>query len=134
MEWKILKDTFKRNLIINLRAYPKDFFIGNLLTGVYTVISALFMYKMLFDGNITEEFVQYTSTGDYMGYIILGSLTYLFAVRTCLNVSRSLIIELRERLHSLQGEAERNGRFDYEQPKVKELLDKHIAEYNRRSM
>lgn len=96
MEWKILKDTFKRNLIINLRAYPKDFFIGNLLTGVYTVISALFMYKMLFDGNITEEFVQYTSTGDYMGYIILGSLTYLFAVRTCLNVSRSLIIELRE--------------------------------------
>ena len=96
MEWKILKATFKRNLIINLRAYPKDFFIGNLLTGVYTVISALFMYKMLFDGNITEEFVQYTSTGDYMGYIILGSLTYLFAVRTCLNVSRSLIIELRE--------------------------------------
>ena len=60
------------------------------------MISALFMYKMLFDGNITEEFVQYTSTGDYMGYIILGSLTYLFAVRTCLNVSRSLIIELRE--------------------------------------
>lgn len=47
---------------------------------------------------------------------------------------QEIIIALRERLHSLQGEAERNGRFDYELPKVKELLDKHIAEYNRRSM
>ena len=45
---------------------------------------------------------------------------------------QEIIIALRERLHSLQGEAERNGRFDYELPKVKELLDKHIAEYNRR--
>lgn len=96
MEWRIVKATFKRNFIINLRAYPKDFFIGNVLTGVYTSISALFMYKMLFGGNVTEEFVKYTSTGDYMGYIILGSLTYLFSVRTCLNVSRSLITELRE--------------------------------------
>lgn len=47
---------------------------------------------------------------------------------------QEIIIALRERLHSLQGEAERSGRFDYELPKVKELLDKHIAEYNRRGM
>lgn len=47
---------------------------------------------------------------------------------------QEIIIALRERLHSLQGKAERNGRFDYELPKVKELLDKHIAEYNRRDM
>lgn len=45
---------------------------------------------------------------------------------------QQVIIALRERLHSLQSKAERSGRFDYELPKVKELLDKHIAEYNRR--
>ena len=31
-----------------------------------------------------------------MSYVIVGSCTYLFVVRTCLNVSRTLVTELRE--------------------------------------
>ena len=96
MRGKVLIATFKRNFIIMLRAYPKSFFIGNLLTGLYTAIGALFMYKLLFNGVVNDEFLDYAGTGDYMGYVIWGSLTYLFVVRTCLNVSRSLITELRE--------------------------------------
>lgn len=96
MRGKVLIATFKRNFIIMLRAYPKSFFIGNLLTGLYTAIGALFMYKLLFNGVVNEEFLEFSGTGDYMGYVIWGSLTYLFVVRTCLNVSRSLITELRE--------------------------------------
>lgn len=96
MELKTLKATFKRNFIIQLRAYPKDFFIGNLLTGVYTIISAYFMYKLLFKGNLEESFSKYSGTSDYMSYVIVGTAMYLFVVRTCLNVSRSLITELRE--------------------------------------
>lgn len=96
MKLKILKATFKRNFIIQLRAYPKDFFIGNTLTGVYTVLSAYFMYRLLFNGSLDASFKTYSGTGDYMSYVIVGTALYLFVVRTCLNVSRSLITELRE--------------------------------------
>ncbi|SHK29376.1 ABC-2 type transport system permease protein [Hathewaya proteolytica DSM 3090] len=96
MRAKVLKATFIRNFIIMLRAYPKSFFIGNVCTGFYTVVGALFMYKLLFNGVVGDDFFKYTKTEDYMGYVIWGSLTYIFVVRTCLNVSRSLITELRE--------------------------------------
>ena len=96
MNFKTLKATFKRNFIIQMRVYPKDFFIGNTLTGVYTVLSAYFMYQLLFKGNLDASFKAYSGTGDYMSYVIVGTALYLFAVRTCLNVSRSLITELRE--------------------------------------
>jgi ABC-2 type transport system permease protein len=96
MNLKILNATFKRNFIMQMRAYPKDFFIGNTLTGTYTVLSAYFMYQLLFKGNLDASFRAYSGTGDYMSYVIVGTALYLFAVRTCLNVSRSLITELRE--------------------------------------
>lgn len=95
MNFKTLYATFKRNFIIQLRAYPKDFFIGNLLTGLYTAISAFFMYHLLFRRSMESSFEGYAGTGDYMSYVIVGSAVYLYVVRTCLNVSRSLITELR---------------------------------------
>lgn len=95
MNIKTLNATFKRNFIIQLRAYPKDFFIGNLLTGLYTATSAFFMYYLFFKGNMKDSFAEYAGTGDYMSYVIVGSAVYLYVVRTCLNVSRSLITELR---------------------------------------
>jgi ABC-2 type transport system permease protein len=96
MQIKALKATYKRNFIIQIRAYTKDFFIGHLLSGVLTALSAYFMYHLMFKGNVKSSFVSYSGTGDYMSYVIIGSVTYLLAVRTCLNVSRSLITELRE--------------------------------------
>lgn len=47
-------------------------------------------------GKLAKSFVSYAGTGDYMSYVIVGSLIYLFVVRTCLNVSRTLVTELRE--------------------------------------
>lgn len=112
MNGKVFVATFKRNFIVMLRAYPMSFFIGNLLTGFYTVIGAVFMYKLLFNGTVGEEFLSYAGTRDYMSYVILGSLTYLFVVRTCLNVSRSLITELREgTLESLMIAPFRRGEY-----------------------
>lgn len=112
MRGKVLTGTFKRNLLIMIRAYPKSFFIGNLLTGVYTVLGAAFMYRLLFNGEIGDEFFSYAGTTDYMGYVILGSLTYIFVVRTNLNVSRSLITELREgTLESLMLAPFRRGEY-----------------------
>ncbi|OPJ63098.1 ABC transporter permease [Clostridium oryzae] len=96
MNLKALHGTFIRNFIIQLRAYPKDFFIGNMLTGVYTSLAAVFMYHLLFKGNMSSSFKGYAGTGDYISYVIVGTAVYLYVVRTCLNVSRSLITELRE--------------------------------------
>lgn len=96
MNLNVLKATFKRNFIVQTRAYPKDFFIGNILTALYTVLSAFFMYYLLFNGSVKKSFTDYAGTSDYMSYVIIGSCMYIFIVRTCLNVSRSLITELRE--------------------------------------
>jgi hypothetical protein len=96
MKLKILKATFKRNLIMQTRSYPKDFFIGNTLSAIYTALSAFFMYYLLFRGNLKPSFINYSGTSDYMSYVIIGNCMYIYAVRTCLNVSRSLITELRE--------------------------------------
>lgn len=96
MGCKILFATFRRNFIIQLRAYPKDFFIGNVLTSIYTAVSAFFMYHLLFGGQMKESFVSYAGTEDYVSYVIIGNCMHILMVRTLLNVSRSLITELRE--------------------------------------
>ncbi len=96
MNLKVLYGTMKKNLLVNYRAYPVHFFVGNTLTGLYTVLGAWMMWKFLFEGNMSSDFSEITGTGDYISYVVVGSLTYIFVVRTCLNVSRSLITELRE--------------------------------------
>lgn len=54
------------------------------------------MYNIVFKGNISSDFIKYSGTSDYMSFAILGCFTYLFVVRTFLNVSRSFITEMRE--------------------------------------
>lgn len=96
MDLNVLLGTIKKDLLIKYRAYPISFFVGNILTGFYTVLGAWLMYKFMFEGKLSANFSEFTGTSDYISYVIVGSLTYLFIVRTCLNVSRSLITELRE--------------------------------------
>ena len=54
------------------------------------------MYHYFFRKRLATDFANLAGTSDYMSYAIVGSLVYLFVVRTCLNVSRRLITELRE--------------------------------------
>ncbi len=96
MKTNIFRATVKKNLITQMRAYPISFMIGNFLSAFYTNLGAWFMYNCFFEGNISEDFKKYANTNDYMSYVIIGTIIYLFVVRTCLNVSRTLITELRE--------------------------------------
>ncbi len=96
MNFKVLRGTLKKDLLTKFRAYPIDFFIGNVLTSFYTILGAYLMYKLLFEKNMDTNFTSFAGTNDYMSYVLTGTLTYIFVVRTCLNVSRSLITELRE--------------------------------------
>jgi len=96
MDFKTLKATLKKNIVVRLRAYQMEFFLGSVLTSFYTALGAWLAYNVLFKNNLSEDFITYSGTGNYMSYIIIGGLAFLFTVRTCLNVSRSLISELRE--------------------------------------
>lgn len=93
---KSIKATFVRDLITQIRAYPMHFFIGNVLTVFYTVLGAYFMYHLMFNGQLNGSFQAFAGTSDYMTYVIIGSLAYALVVRTLLNVSRSLVTELRQ--------------------------------------
>ncbi|OGO78989.1 MAG: hypothetical protein A2Y23_14680 [Clostridiales bacterium GWB2_37_7] len=88
--------TARRNLTMQTRAYPVDFFFSKLLTCFFTILGSFFIYNIVFKGNVTNEFIQYSGTSDYMSFTILGSFMYLFVVGTFLNVSRSFITEMRE--------------------------------------
>lgn len=88
--------TAKRNLTMQTRAYPIDFFVSKLLSCFFTILGSFFIYNIVFKGNISNEFVKYSGTSDYMSFAILGSFMYLFVVGTFLNVSRSFITEMRE--------------------------------------
>lgn len=88
--------TMKRNFITQLRAYPIGFFMGNLTSCFFLVLGSYFIYSIVFNRNVSADFISYSGTGDYMSYVILGGLIYMFVVRTFLNVSRSFITEMRE--------------------------------------
>lgn len=88
--------TARRNLTIQTRAYPVHFFVGELMSCFFTVLSSFFIYSIVFKGKVSDSFIRFSGTSDYMSYAILGSFMYLFVVRTFLNVSRSFITEMRE--------------------------------------
>jgi len=94
--WLTCRSTFWRNLLTMYRAYPWSFFIGHILSGVYTILFAYLTYNFLFLGELEGNFSNYAGTGDYVSYVALGGALYAFAVSILMIVSRSLITELRE--------------------------------------
>lgn len=94
--FSVARATFIRNTISMIRAYPWSFFIGHILSAIYTVLFAYFSYHYVFEEKLDSRFIQYTGSGDYLTYVILGGAIYSFAVSTLMNVSRALITELRE--------------------------------------
>ncbi len=93
---KVFFATVWKEFRVRLHAYPISFMVSCLTTGIYTNLGAWLMYHCFFEGRLSSDFSLYAGTGDYMSYVIVGSCTYLFVVRTCLNVSRTLVTELRE--------------------------------------
>ncbi len=96
MVLKVFKATIKKEFQVRLHAYPVSFMVGCILTSFYTTFGAWLMYHNFFRRQLAGDFADLAGTSDYMSYAIVGSLMYLFVVRTCLNVSRTLITELRE--------------------------------------
>lgn len=96
MNYKVLCGTMKKNLLVQIRAYPISFLTSNLLDGFFVVFNAWMMERYLFQGALSDQFIHAAGISDYISYAVTGSLVYLFTVRTCLNVSRTLVTELRQ--------------------------------------
>jgi ABC-2 type transport system permease protein len=88
--------TFVRNWLIITRAYPWSIFLGTFLQGLGTILLSYFIYHNLALGHISNDFISYTSTSNYISYIIVGISTFLFTSSILLGVSRSMITEKRQ--------------------------------------
>lgn len=95
MYFSVLKANVYKYFITLLRAYPKDFFIGNTLTLCYSLLFSYLLYQSVFDKSLDDSFVSQVGSSNYLGYVVIGILMYSFTVSTLLNVSRSLITEKR---------------------------------------
>lgn len=95
MYFSVLKANIYKYFVTLLRAYPKDFFIGNTLTLIYSLLFSFLLYESIFKKTLSKSFLSESSTSNYMGFIVIGVLIYSFTVSTLLNVSRSLITEKR---------------------------------------
>lgn len=92
---KLIVKTVCKNLKIKIRNYPFETLIQPIVTSLLTIIGAYLMYTYLFLNQISETFKEYTNTGDYLSYIILGSIVFVFTTSSISNTSRGLITEMR---------------------------------------
>jgi ABC-2 type transport system permease protein len=71
----------RREWWINTRAYRFSFFASVALGSLFTLLIGYFLYHTVFAQRVTDEFVALAGTDDYMSYLTLGILVYMFAVR-----------------------------------------------------
>ena len=93
-------NTFKaiiiRNWKMNLRNLPVVFIVSRIMSITYRILGAWLMYYIFFEQQLAAEFYLATNTDDYMSFVVIGLAFYNLAVGLLMNVSRSLITEVRE--------------------------------------
>lgn len=87
---------FYKNRKTSLRAYPWSFIISRITGSVFSIIFPLFIYHYIFMGSLSNEFLYYTKTSDYVTFIILGESLNIMSFATLMNVGRCIITEIRE--------------------------------------
>ncbi len=94
--FNIIIATYTKNRIGIKRALPWSFIFSRVVGGISTIVFPYFIFYYFANGNLSSEFLSYTSGADYMTYIVLGSVLNVLAVATLMNVGRALMTELRE--------------------------------------
>lgn len=89
---KVVWATLVREWWVNLRAYRVSFFAAVLLNSLFTLLIGFFLYRVVFSGHVTRQFVTYTGMHDYLSYLTLGVVTYNFTYRLLYPV-RNLLFE-----------------------------------------
>ena len=92
----MIKETITRNLLIYRRSYPLSFLFEVIIHGIVELTLPLLLYYWIFEGAVSESFINSTNSKDYVTFVTLGEASYLLTSITLMNVGRSIISEIRE--------------------------------------
>lgn len=92
----VAKATFFKNRTTNTRVYPLSFMLSRTFGGIIDVCFPVFIYYLLFRGQVSGAFTRYSGTADYITYVVLGQSSSVIAFATLMNVGRCMISEIRE--------------------------------------
>lgn len=87
---------FKKNRSTVLHAYPWSFIISRITGGIFAILFPMLMFYFVFNQQVSDKFVEYIGTNNYVSYIVLGQALDVLAFATLMNVGRCLITEIRE--------------------------------------
>lgn len=87
--------TAVRLFVENTRVYPWSFFASRVVSSFFTIALAYLIYTVLFEGQTAASFSDYTGTGNYLAFIVVGVGIMAYASGALLGIGRSLIIERR---------------------------------------
>jgi len=88
--------TYKKNRITINRTKPWASIISRITSGIFNVVFPIAVFKFVFYGTLSESFVNFAKTSDYISYIVLGSAINVLALSTIMNIGRALTEEIRE--------------------------------------
>ncbi|MBN6056053.1 ABC transporter permease, partial [Nonomuraea sp. RK-328] len=88
--------TLRRSWLVTRRAYPWSYFVGTLLTGVFTMGLAYLGLRAIGGDQVSAEFAGRAGTADYLGYVAVGAAAYMFVVHGILWTGKAMIQEQRE--------------------------------------
>lgn len=93
---KIIKAVYIKNRRTTQRAYPYSFMISRTLGAIISIVADLMIYYLVFQKELSDEFLLDTGTNDYIAYVVLGQALSILSFATLMNVGRCLINEIRE--------------------------------------
>ena len=87
---------YKKNRTISVRAYPLSHMVSRIVSGLFTLIIPVVLYYFAFDRTVSETFVDYSGTANYITFVVIGAAVDILSFATLMNVGRCLILEIRE--------------------------------------
>ena len=94
--FQIIYAVYKKNRNIVLRAYPWSFTISRITGAFFSLLFPVLIYYFVFQHRVSEKFIKYVGTDNYLSYIVIGQALDILAFATLMNVGRCLITEIRE--------------------------------------
>ena len=87
---------YKKNRIMYKKNMPVSHFISRIIGTTTRMITVYFLSVYMFGSHTSKEFIVFSRTTNYVDYAAFGLILSNFSIGLLMNVSRSLISELRE--------------------------------------
>lgn len=86
--------TFNKNIVENLNSFPLHFFIGRMLSGLYSGLFGYFIFYYVFNEQISLGYLEYSSGIDFLTFYFSGVIVLVICISSIMNISRSIMMEL----------------------------------------